>query len=242
MKWTTKISTHENGELYVRGKKLTTLIDQVSFSEMIFFLLQGKMPSPNEIKLLDAILVSCIEHGVEAPSAYIPRVIISTGNSINVALAGGLLSIGDHHGGAIEKATQYLQSDKNPKEIVKEALAKDERIAGLGHKIYKDVDPRSAKLFNYAKELKIDSKFIEKAQDISEEFEKESGKKLVLNIDMAIAACMSELGFDYRIGKAIFCLGRLPGMIAHSFEEATEEKPYRRFEESDVEYKGLEIE
>ena len=87
----------------------------------------------------------------------------------------------------------------------------------------------------------MSGKFIEKAQNIAKEFEKESGKKLVLNIDMAIAACMSELGFDYKLGKAIFCLGRLPGMIAHTYEEATEEKPYRRFEESDVIYKGLAI-
>ena len=239
MKWVTKISTRKNGVLYVRGKKLTKLINTLSFSRMIFFLLKGKLPKANEAKLLDAILVSCIEHGVEAPSAYVPRVIISTGNHINAALAGGLLAIGDYHGGAIEKAAMYLQSNKSAKEIVKEALLNKERIHGLGHKIYKSVDPRSEVLFKYAKKLKLNGKFIEKAQDIAQEFEKENGKKLVLNIDMAIAACMSELGFDYKLGKAIFCLGRLPGMIAHTYEEATEEKPYRRFEAGDVVYKGV---
>src|SRR3989338_5083637 len=241
MKWITKISTHKEGELYVRGKKLTKLIGVWSFSQTAFFLLKGKLPKTNEAKLLDAILVSCIERGVEVPSAYVPRVIISTGNEINVALAGGLLAIGDYHGGAVEKAAKYLQNNKSAEEIINNALLKKERIAGLGHKIYKDIDPRNEVLFKYAKKLKLSGKFIKKAQDIAKEFEKKSGKKLALNIDMAIAACMSELGFDHKLGKAIFALGRLPGMIAHAYEEVTEEKPYRRFEESDVIYKGPAI-
>ena len=238
MKWKTKISTHKDGELYVRGEKLTSLLGKTSFSEAIILLLRGTPAEKNESKMMDAILVSCIEHGVEAPSAYVPRVIASTGNSMNAALAGGLLAIGEHHGGAIEKAAKYLQSEKSAEEIVKEALEKKERLAGFGHKIYKTVDPRSEKLFQLAGELNFGKKYIDKAISIGEELEKQSGKKLVLNIDMAIAALISALGFDYRIGKAIFALGRLPGMIAHSFEELTEEKPYRRFEEGDVEYEG----
>jgi citryl-CoA lyase len=241
MKWTTKISTHKKGTLYVRGKPLVNFVSKLSFSEMTFFLLKGKMPKPNEAKLLDAILVSCIEHGVEVPSAFVPRVIISTGNEMNVALAGGLLAIGEYHGGAIEKAARYLQSEKSAEEIVKNSLIRKERIPGLGHKIYKVIDPRSDALLRYAKKLKLGGPFVKKAEDIAKEFEKASGKKLALNIDMAIAACMSELDFDYKLGKAFFSLGRLPGMIAHAHEEFTEEKPYRRFEESDVNYKGSKI-
>src|SRR3990167_5220701 len=171
MKWITKISTHKKGALYIRGKKLTKLIETLSFSETIFFILKGKLPKLNEKKLLDAILVSCVEHGVEVPSAYVPRVIISTGNQINSALAGGLLTIGDFHGGAIEKAAYYLQSNKSAKEIVRESLLKKEHIPGLGHKIYKDVDPRSKVLFKLAKKIKLSGKFIGKAQNIAKEFE-----------------------------------------------------------------------
>src|SRR3990167_1938635 len=171
MKWTTKISTHKNDELYVHGKPLKKLIGKKTFSEMVFFMLQGKAGKPNQVKMLDAILVSCIEHGVEVPSAYVPRVIISTGNQINSALAGGLLTIGDFHGGAIEKAAYYLQSNKSAKEIVRESLLKKEHIPGLGHKIYKDVDPRSKVLFKLAKKIKLSGKFIGKAQNIAKEFE-----------------------------------------------------------------------
>ena len=241
MKWSTAVSIHKEGKLYVRGQELNKLIGKASFSEMIFFILKGKMPKENERKLLDAILVSSLEHGVEVPSAYVPRVIVSTGNQMNTALAGGLLAIGDYHGGAIEKSAMNLQSKQSAKAIVKEAISNKERIAGLGHKIYKETDPRSEVLFKYAKTLKLRGKFFDKAQEIAREFEKQSGKKLVLNVDMAMAAAISELGFDYRLGKAFFCLGRLPGMIAHTYEELTEEKPYRRFEEGDVIYRGSKI-
>ena len=131
-----------------------------------------------------------------------------------------------------------FQSKQTAKEIVRESLKENRRLAGLGHKIYKTTDPRSEALFKYALKLRMGGKFIKKARDVQEEFKKASGKVLALNIDMAMAACMSELGFDYKLGKAIFSLGRLPGMIAHVYEEATEEKPYRRLEESDVVYKG----
>lgn len=59
-----------------------------------------------------------------------------------------------------------------------------------------------------------------------------------LNIDGAIATLISELGLDARLGKAIFALGRLPGIIAHVYEETVNEKPYRRIDEKDVRYIG----
>lgn len=238
MKWKTSISRHKDGELSVRGRKLTELIGEQSFSEGVLFVLRGKPAAKKEVALMDALLMTFLEHGVEVPSAFVPRVIVSTGNSMNSALAGGLLGFGDFHGGAIEKAAQYLQSKDEPADIVATALARKERISGFGHKVYKDVDPRSEALFKKASELGVASKFIEKAKTIGVELHKQSGKKLPLNADMAAAAIMSELGLDYRIGKALFALGRMPGMIAHTFEEMTNEKPYRRFEEEDVEYTG----
>lgn len=237
-KWRTKISQHKEGKLYVRGQSLKELIQKNTFTEVIFLLLKGEMPSEKEAKMLDAILVASAEHGVEAPSAFVPRVIASVGNPINAALAAGILSIGEWHGGAVEKCAQLLQSEKSAQEIVADAIKNQEKLAGYGHKIYKDKDPRTEAIFNKAKELGLSQKYIDKAIAVGGEFEKQSGKKLPINIDGAIAAIISELGFDWRLGKAIFVLGRLPGMIAHAHEEIVNEKPYRRLEEEDVEYIG----
>lgn len=240
MKWKTAISTHKDGELYVRGHALAGLINKHSFTEMIFLLLAKRMPNEKEVKLLDAVLVSCAEHGVEAPSAFSARVSVSTGNSLHAALAAGILATGEWHGGALEKAAEYLQSEKTPSQIVRDVRESGGRLAGLGHKIYKDKDPRAELLFAKAKELGFSGNYVLRMHELQNELEKQSGKKLPINIDGAGAALISELGFDWRLGKAIFVLGRLPGMIAHAHEEMVNEKPYRRFSEEDVEYVGPE--
>ncbi|MDP2650627.1 MAG: citrate/2-methylcitrate synthase, partial [bacterium] len=189
-------------------------------------------------KMLDAILVASAEHGVEAPSTFVARTAASTGNPINSDLAAGILTVGEWHGGAVEKCAQMLQSEKSAEEIVADAIKNKEKLAGYGHKVYKDEDPRTTAIFAKAKELGLSQTNIQKAVAIGQEFEKQSGKKLPINIDGAIAAIISELGLDWRLGKAIFVLGRLPGMIAHAHEEIVNEKPYRRLEEGDVEYTG----
>ena len=238
MKWRTGISRYKDGKLYVRGLSLEELIQKHTFVEVIFLLLKGNLPNEKEAKIFDAILVASAEHGVEAPSAFVARTAASTGNPFNVALAAGILTIGEWHGGAVERAAEMLQSDKSPEEIVAGVLEKKGKLPGYGHKIYKDKDPRTETIFAKAKELGLSQTNIQKAIAIQREFEKQSGKKLPINIDGAIAVIISELGFDWRLGKAIFILGRLPGMIAHVHEEIVNEKPYRRLDENDVEYTG----
>lgn len=241
MRWKTSISARKDGELYVRGHKLSELMQSTSFSEAAFLVLSGRMPSANEKELFDMVLVSCIEHGIEAPSAFSARVSASVGNPLNAALAAGILATGDWHGGAIEQAAAYIQSSKSAPDIVSATLGRGGRLSGFGHKVYKDKDPRAEALLEKALELGIGKKEIEKARSLGEEFAKQSGKRLPLNIDMAIAALVSALGFDARLGKALFALARMPSMAAHALEETINEKPYRRLDESDVEYTGPAI-
>lgn len=242
MRWKTSISTKKDGNVYIRGKNLEKMTADFSFADSIFFILASRFPGANESKLFNAILVSSIEHGVETPSAYVARTVASTGNSANAALAAGVLAIGEHHGGAGEAAAKIFQSGKSAEEIVSETLKNKERLPGYGHKIYKDADPRAQALLKIAEELKISGKFVKLALDIQKELKTQAGKDLPLNIDGAQAALLSEMGFDWRLVKSIFILSRLPGLIAHTHEEITKEKPYRRFEEGDVEYDGPALE
>lgn len=238
MKWRTGISQSKEGELYVRGAKLTDLIRAATFPQAVFLTLRGRMPSAAEEAMLNVILVACVEHGVQAPSAFVPRAVASTGNQVNAALAAGMLAIGDWHGGAIEEAARCLQSEKSPKEIVQEATIAGKPVSGLGHKVYKDEDPRTAVIFGKARELGFSDQYIRKIETIRDEIAATTGKRLPVNVDGAIAAIISELGFHWRIGKAFFALGRMPGMIAHIEEEMMNEKPYRRIDDADVEYVG----
>lgn len=238
MKWTTAISTKKDGELYIRGEALSKLTQERTYTEAAFLVLSGRLPSDAEKTLFDMILVSTIEHGVETPTGYIPRVSASVGNPMNAVIAAGMLATGDYHGGAIEKAAEYIRSEQSAEEIVAGVIAKKARLLGFGHKIYKDVDPRAEALLSRALELNVAVKEIEKARALGVELEKQSGKKLPLNVDMAIATIISAFGFDPRIGMGLFGFARVPSMMAHAIEELTNEKPYRRFEEADTEYTG----
>jgi len=238
MKWKTSISGNKDGELFIRGQKLTDLIANNTFTETIFLLLKGKFPDDIERELFDAVLVSMIEHSVAVPTGFVPRVVASTGNNLHTAIAAGALSVGDHHGGALENAMTMLQSDESPEEVVKNILARGERVPGFGHKLHKDADPRVIVLFEKARELGLSEKYIERVEQIGIELQKQSGKKLPSNVDSASAAILSEFGFDPSLGKALFAFARTPGMIAHAYEELTNEKPFRRFNDEDIEYIG----
>lgn len=241
MKWRTSISTHKGEVLYVRGKKLTEIIEKFSFVETTFLLLKGTLPSKKEARMLDAMLAAMVEHGIAAPSTFVARTAISTGNTFNSALAAGILAIGEHHGGAIERCAYYLSLDNSVENIVEEVLTKGEKLPGFGHKVYKEKDPRAQILFKKAKALEFYGRFAKRALALEKELKRKTSKSLPINIDGAVAALMLELGFDWRLGKAFFVLGRLPGLIAHAQEELTREKPYRRLDEKDIEYDGVKL-
>ncbi|MBI5553288.1 MAG: citryl-CoA lyase, partial [Candidatus Diapherotrites archaeon] len=70
------------------------------------------------------------------------------------------------------------------------------------------------------------------------ELEKSLGKKLCLNVDGCIGALISEMGFDWRLGKGFFIIGRIPGLVAHVHEEWVREKPFRRLQDEDHTFDG----
>lgn len=247
-KFETTISTHdENGNPIIRGYDLIDLTNKVSFTESIFLVLKGELPNEKEAKLLNSLLVSSIEHGVEAPSTTIARLTASNGVPSSTAIAAGVASIGDSHGGAAEALAKILQENaddpKAAKLLVNKYKTEGKRIPGYGHKIYKDKDPRTEMLIKIANETGFGNKYVKLALEIENELtEAYAAKdtKVPLNIDGAIAALMSELGFDWRFGKSLFIISRVVGIAAHVHEEQTTGKPVRRISEEDVNYTGSE--
>ncbi len=233
MNFRTKISKTEEGKHTIRGHDLIELIERHSFADAIFLLWRGNLPSENEKKLLETILVAAVENGIESPSIFVPRISASTGNSMHTALAAGILAMGENHGGAGEQAARVLSSGKSAKEIVEEFFAAGKFIPGFGHKVYKEEDPRAAAIYKKAKALEFSCKYFELAYEIEREIESRKSKKVPLNIDGAIAATMLELGFDWRLGKAMFIIPRLVGAAAHILEEYEQKNSYYRLEEDD---------
>ena len=224
----TQISSQKGNQHYIRGKKLTDLIKDNSFMEVVFLLWRGSLPRRKEIQLFDAILVSCAEHGTSVPSLYVPRVSASVGNSMHTALAAGLLSTGTNHGGAIEPAAKLLVETTDIKTAVTKYLQAQQLLPGFGHRMYKIRDPRAKTLHDKAKQLNFPCAWFDKAYALEEELKKQKGKMVPLNVDGAAAAALLELGFNWRFGQAAFLLARLAGMAAHVVEEQNQHNPYYR--------------
>ena len=251
MSWNTKITKVEPNHLVTRGYKQEDLIGTVPFSHVVHLLLKGELPSKEHGRMIDAILTACIDHGVTPPSAMASRVVASGGVPLPTAVAAGVLSIGDAHGGAIEKGAKFFQEnvqrmktedlsvEKMAQIVVKESLEKKQRLLGFGHRVHTS-DPRTKRLFSLANELHITGNHIMLAHAIEKELGTVKGKKLPINVDGAIAAITSDMGFDWRLGKGFFLLGRVAGLTAQVYEEQTQEKPMRKMFDVDCIYNGPE--
>jgi len=231
-KWDTRISAKKNDKHCIYGHDLSGLIQKHYFTEVVYLLMTERLPQKNENEMLNKILIAVVEHGIEVPTAFVPRTVASTGNEMHVAIAAGVLSVGKHHGGAIDDAAKMLSDEMSVSENVHSFLKDKARIPGLGHKIYKEKDPRAELLFEEAKKLKLFNKYSTKIHDVQIALGELKEKSVPINVDGAIAAIMLDLGIPIGFGNAIFVLGRIPGMIAHISEELREGRPYRRLGEN----------
>lgn len=229
--WETEISS-SGKDAVVRGEPLENVME-MDFADAIWLLLSGEEPAEEESEIFNTVLSSSIDHGVGNPSTVAARTVQSGGNPVNASVAAGVLALGDKHGGAIEDAMEMLQSDSSPGEIVSSRIQAGEKIPGLGHKVYDEEDPRASKIFEKAEELGIAGKAVEKIRSIQQAFASEK-VELVINVDGAIAAVMSDLGWGPELGKGLFIIARTPGIVAHVREEMDEED----FRRQEGEYTG----
>ena len=256
--WRTSITHNEAGEIRLHGYDLTELMGSLSFSQTIFLALRGTLPNEQEAVLLDALLVSMIDAGIAPPSAVAARVVYSGGNSFNSSVAAGLLASGDWHGGAIEACARIFQEtlgerghddpvDGDDPDLallargkVAEFRENKKRFPGYGHKLHKERDPRAQRLIQITEKLGLAGDSLMLALLIEHELHEQTGRSLPLNVDGCTAAIISDLGFDWRLGKAFFLIARTPGLCAHVMEEAVREKPFRRLAHDEHVYDGVE--
>jgi citryl-CoA lyase len=241
MKFETSITKIENEKEIIRGKSLESLIKKQSFVSTIFLLLFNRLPKKNEEVMFNALLVSVIDHGPGTSSALNARVSASAGNPVHASLAAGILGFGERHGMAVEGAMKFFYDHADSKDIaaqLKELKDKKVRIPGYGHKVFTKNDPRTVTLFDIAKKQKILGKYCKFAGLVQKELNAISSKPLPLNVDGALAAILCDMGVDKKIGNIIFLIGRTQGLLAHIYEERTNDIGIRRIPAEDVEYTG----
>lgn len=251
LQWKTAITKIKPNEVRLRGYRLDELMGKISFGQAVYLALKGELPSENVGRLIDAILVSSIDHGATPPSTLSAITVASTGAPLNSAVGSGILAISRYHGGAIEdcmgvllqtdekKRVKQLCTVKAAEEIVDEYRQAGRRISGFGHRIHTQ-DPRTTKLFQLVKDYKLSDNFIQITKAIESALENRFNKSLPINVDGAIAAILCELEFSPKLANAFFIIARVPGLVAHIFEEQTRYKPMRAIHPNDHEYDGPE--
>src|SRR5216117_1669057 len=246
--WNTAITRVQPNKVAVRGYDIAELMGRVSVGAAVYLVLQGELPSPGVARLMDAILVSSIDHGATPPSALAARTVASTGASLSASVAAGIMSINRHDGGAIEDCARQLKAiaDLAASESISmdEAAAgrlavmreTGERMPGFGHRVHTK-DPRTARLFELAKEAGVNGVHMQAARAVEKAFA-DAKKSLPINVDGAIGAILADTGMNPAAFNGIFMIARTPGLIAHVLEEKTRDKPMRRIDPVNHGYDG----
>ena len=107
--WRTSIIDMEPGVIRYRGYAIEEMIGNVSFTEMIWLMTRGELPDRTRAKLLDAALMSAVDHGPQAPSIAIARMAATCGIGLNNAIASGVNALGDVHGGPANRLSSYTK-------------------------------------------------------------------------------------------------------------------------------------
>jgi citrate synthase len=246
--WTTAITSVQPNEIRLRGYRIDELMGRVTFGQAVYLALKGELPSPQVGQLMDAMLVSSIDHGATPPSVLASRTAASTGAALSASIAAGVLSINRYHGGAIEggmrllrEAIDRLDEGYPPAEVASEMLAElrsqKKRAPGFGHRIHTD-DPRTKRLLALADELGVSGDGVTMARAFETALEESLGRRLPLNVDGALAALLVDLGFPPELGNAFFIVARVTGLAAHVHEETSHQRPMRRIHPTDHGYDG----
>jgi citrate synthase len=254
-RWQSALTEISPNKILVRGYPLDEMMGRLGFAEAVYLLLMGELPTPAIGRMLNAVLVSSIDHGVSPPSTLAARNVATSGAPLKDCVASGILAFGPHHGGDIESCMRFLDGGLSKMRsgatlqqaaamMVEASVAEHEVPPGFGHRLHTR-DPRAARLFQMALELELEGEHVrliracERALDALEHKEKvKFGRPLPVNVDGAIAAISADLGFAYELGNAIFLISRLPGLIAHAHEERTRQTAMRQIDPKDHDYDG----
>jgi citrate synthase len=216
----------------VHGKSLPDeLLGNINLGDMAFLQILGRMPTPQESNMFNAISVTLVEHGI-TPSALAARLTYAGApESLQAAVAAGLCGLGTVFVGSTEGTARMLYEvlpqgtkgadlERIARDTVAGFRARGQIVPGLGHPLHKPVDPRAPRLFQIAKDNGFFGDYIRLEQLICAEAERASGKMLPVNATGAIGAICCELGLPWKIVRGIGVFARAIGLVGHILEES----------------------
>jgi citrate synthase len=202
---------------------------------MMLFQITGRRPTPAQVALLDAVLVTLMEHGL-TPSVIATRMIyVSAPEALQSAVAAGLLGVGSTFIGTMENAARLLDEilaapegePARAKAIAQRYRESRTALPGFGHHLHKPDDPRSARLITLAQDHGMPGNYVRALKTLAAAVDEVYGRHITINATGAIAAVLGEIGFPPEVMRGVAVVSRAAGLVGHILEERNE--PAARF-------------
>jgi citrate synthase len=218
-----------------QGLSLPPIRKDLSEAAHFLYLITGKEPSKEAEQTLDVAYVLHAEHGFNA-STFTARVVASTLSDMYSAISAAIGALkGPLHGGANEGVIHMLEEIGSPDKVdawVEDALAQKKKIMGIGHRVYKVLDPRAPHLKAMAIKLSNqlgEAKWIQMSERIASIMKEKKG--LNANVDFYSATVYYSLGIPTDLFTPIFAISRMSGWTAHVLEQWSENRLFRPLSE-----------
>jgi citrate synthase len=219
---------------YGKEDLVADLIGKTSFIDVFMKQTFGPLPSAAEAQLINAVLVTLMEHGL-TPSAIATRMIYSSSpENLQAGVAAGLLAVASRFVGTMEDAAGLLStiagSEDGPgtaRSIAQDYRQRRAPVPGFGHHLHKPDDPRTVALLDLASELGLSGPFVRALRLLGVEVDDAASRHVTINATGAVAAVLGDIQIPVRLMRGFAVLARTAGLIAHIAEEQRE--PSGRF-------------
>jgi len=236
MDFPTGIGTSDASSIHLLGHDLAgELMGQVGFGELALWLATQRRPTPQQVRVFEAVLVSLADHGF-TPTALAARLTLySAPDALQGAMAAGLLGGGSRFLGVTEDTGRFLahvlagnagplpandeQWDELARQAVVEQRASGRLLPGLGHPIHKQADPRTAVLSELAGQEDVRGPHLCLFEAIGRVHPAILGRSLPLNGAGVAGAILADLGLPPELLRGVALLARAAGLLGHLAEE-----------------------
>lgn len=219
----THIAVHDEAGVTIRGLSLEDeLIGQASYADLIMLGTLGRLPDPNQRRVLDGCLVALMEGGLN-PSTLVTRMTTLTApDQAQTAMAAGLLTVGDVYVGTVQECARLLAgiaAGEDPAAAVDDLRGRAAHIPGLGHGKHSDDDPRALAILQLAADCGCAQEHCAALDTLRRAAARQLGRSLVINVTGAVAAALLDLGFPVEAARPIALAARAGGLVGHVVEE-----------------------
>jgi citrate synthase len=226
-----RISRAYPDRVEVRGRDLTgDVMGRLTFTEYFHLLLTGEEPTDEQRFFLDLVLIAIAEHGMMPSNIAARMTLAADPDSLHGAVAAGILGAGPVILGSSEPCARLLEGAQAEvssgavpavvaANIARGVHASGGKMPGFGHPLHRPLDPRAERILDLADDRGITGPHVALARAFRNAVAEAWGRPLTMNVAMAIAAVMLDLGFSTTAVKAVPILARTAGLLAHLAEE-----------------------